>query len=289
MSDPQDILDLDQAARREPFDEAVCRSVVYGILSLGLQAPSQADTARLRDPATRQALLDAARVLQPGYALLPPIAGAGHATAARDSETAFVTRALEFAELLPQVEPEALHATHGRLFGHTARGLVCPYEAEYGQDGLFQQPQSLADICGFYEAFGLACSESTRERPDHIGCELEFMEFLARKEAWALAARDSTMQAVTCEAMRLFLKDHLGRFARAFGLVLAQSAPGGFFGSLGELLYDFVTLECARQRVASGPAVLRLRPAEEDDVPMQCGPVCDPTACGLGTRAEEGA
>ena len=277
---------LDAALEREQFDEAICRSVLYGILSLGLHVPDSASVERLRGTDTQQALLDAAEFLQPRYAVLAP---ESCAQTARDSEVALVTRLHELADYLPQLDPAALHASYGRLFGHTARGAVCPYEAEHGQDGLFQQPQLLADISGFYEAFGLAGSDSTRERPDHMSCELEFLEFLSRKEAWAIQACDSTTRAVTHEALRLFLKDHLGRFARAFGLMLARSDPQGFYGSLGDLLFDFVTLECVRLRVAHGPAVLRLRSAVDDDVPMQCGTVCDPTLCGVDARMEERA
>ena len=49
----------------------------------------------------------------------------------------------------------ALASRYRFLFGHTARGEITPYETEYGNEALFQQPQELGDLMGFYRAFGL--------------------------------------------------------------------------------------------------------------------------------------
>ena len=69
---------------------------------------------------------------------------------------------------------------------HRPRGTITPYETEYGNEALFQQPQELGDLMGFYRAFGLAMKQDRRERADHISCECEFLMFLALKEAYAL-------------------------------------------------------------------------------------------------------
>ena len=81
------------------------------------------------------------------------------------------------------------------------------------------------------------------------------------------------MREVTAAAVRLFLRDHLGRWAPAFGTTLGRLDPGGFYGALGRLLAAFVAAECARAGVAAGPVFLRLRAAEPDDTPAACGPV----------------
>ena len=49
----------------------------------------------------------------------------------------------------------ALASRYRFLFGHTVRGEIPPYETEYGNEALFQQPQELGDLMGFYRAFGL--------------------------------------------------------------------------------------------------------------------------------------
>jgi TorA maturation chaperone TorD len=110
----------------------------------------------------------------------------------------------------------SLASSYSALFGHSARGAVSPYETEYGNEALFQQPQELSDLMGFYRAFGLTVRLDRHERADHISCECEFLSFLAMKEAYALEHRNSEMLADTLKAQKLFLRDHLGRFLPTF-------------------------------------------------------------------------
>lgn len=170
---------------------------------------------------------------------------------------------------------DSLLDAHGHLFGHTARGTVTPYETEYGQQGLFQQPQQLANLTGFYRAFGLKVRQEERERPDHIACQLEFLEFLGQKQVYAMDQRDNSMLEESQRATRLFLKDHLGRFGRAFGYRLSKADPGRFLGMAGDFLFDFLTLECRRLEIEAGPTTLPLRSPEEDNVPMACSSESD--------------
>jgi hypothetical protein len=104
-----------------------------------------------------------------------------------------------------------------------------------------------------------------------VACELEFLEFLALKEAWALQHDDREMLEVTRNAARIFLRDHLGRFGIAFGLALARIDPGGFHGATGLLAVAFLRSECARFEVPPGPELLPVLPYEEDGAPMACG------------------
>jgi len=96
------------------------------------------------------------------------------------------------------------------------------------------------------------------------------MAFLSRKEAYALENGDSQMLLATREAERLFLREHLGRFAPALGAQLERIDQGGFYGELGRLLRRFVESECADQHVPAGPQYLPLRPDETDTIPMAC-------------------
>jgi TorA maturation chaperone TorD len=170
------------------------------------------------------------------------------------------------------------HGSHARLFGHS-RGLVCPFETEYGAEGAFRQPQELADIAGSYLAFGLEPREGGDERVDHAACECEFMDFLARKEAFARSSRRtsedpeaaSEQVATVRSAARGFLRDHLGRFGRAFASRLIQEDADGFHGALGAVLFRFLTQECRRFDLPPGPPSLELRPPLPDDTPMACG------------------
>ena len=249
-------------------DEALCRSVLYGALSLGFHPPSQESVEALCSEEARLALADAASLLMDGASKASETLES--AEPGEENEN-LAARVNEWVLTFPSLTLEGWLLAHGRLFGHTARGIVCPYETEYGQDGLFEQPRQLATIMGFYRAFGLTTRDAERERADHVSCELEFLDFLCRKDAYALEAGDDTTQSETRKAQRLFLKDHLGRYGRAFARVLQEHDPDGFFGKLGDVLFDFLTLECRRLRVVPGASLVQLRSSEDDNVPMACG------------------
>ena len=244
--------------RSEPapseVDRALCRSGLWEALALGFRPPTEETVARLASNEGACALGEAAAVFDTaeGTSLEP------------------VVRALA---IKPPPTVEALGAAYGRLFGHTARGEAPPYETEYGEDSLFEPQREMSDLGAFFRAFGLRLRADAHERPDHVACACEFLLVLARKEAYALAQGDAAMRETTGHAARLFLRDHLGRWAPAFGSRLARLDPGGFYGALGRLLTGFTEAECRRAGVAAGPPFLRMRSAEPDDVPMACGPI----------------
>ncbi len=180
----------------------------------------------------------------------------------------------ELADGEPVGTPEAFDA----LFGHTARGRVCPYETEYGNLHTFRQSQDLADIQGYYVAFGLGRREDRRERVDHLGVEYEFLGFLARKEALALEAGDEKQSAVTLRAYRTFLRDHLSRFGVAVSARLSRADRRGFYGRVGAVSAAFLRSECDRLDVPSEHESLTPRRDEPDRTPMACGTPDD--ACG---------
>ncbi len=75
-----------------------------------------------------------------------------------------------------------------RLF-HGA-GPVQLYETAYG-DGrrLGGRSVEMADISGFYKAFGLEASGPDRNRADHLGAELEFLSLLLIKRGLRRVSR----------------------------------------------------------------------------------------------------
>ena len=243
-----------ESAGLAPDDLALARSALWEALALGFRPPTGETIARLASSAGALALADIAAVLD--------------FVAGRDG---LAPLALALAVEPPTTVAE-LALAYGRLFGHTARGAAPPYETEYGEDSLWAPQREMSDLGGFFRAFGLRLDTAARERPDHIACECEFLLMLARKEARALALGDEASRAVTAGAARLFLRDHVGRWALAFGTALARLERDGFYGALGGLLASFVATECARAGVAAGPGLLRLRSAEPDDTPAGCGP-----------------
>lgn len=239
-------------AKASEVDLAYCRAALYSALALGFQPPTGEILSRLLTPDSRSALAGAVTTLYP--AQQPNL--------------------ISTLEALPNAEKTniaALGSKYRVFFGHTARGQIPPYETEYGNEALFQQPQELGDLMGFYQAFGLALKQGKHERPDHVSCEFEFLMFLALKEAFALEQNNGEMLAETRKAQKLFLRDHLGRFLPTFVTQLNREDPSGFYGTLAELCLRFVAAECVRLQVNLGAASLGLRPADDSRVPMACG------------------
>ena len=244
--------------RCNDIDAALARAVVYRALSIGFQMPAADRLRRVSAGDGFATVVAALRALDRG-------AKSGALRSAASRLTAF---------RLPSVD--ALTASFVRLFGHTTRGLVCACETEYGADNQFHQPQQLADIAGYYLAFGLRPVLASDARADHVACQCEFMDFLNRKEALLLSSTaedpgdDVTLQ-VTKAAARTFLRDHLGQFGRAFATRLLVEDADGFFGRLGSVVLALLDAECERLSIAGGPVDLIVRPEVEDDAPMACG------------------
>jgi len=220
-------------------DDALARAVLWRFLSLGFASPSVELRRALTSGAERRSL-DAA-LERVG---LPPFRHDGEID---------------------------LEGPFGELFGHTLRGKVCPYETEYGSAQVFQQAQELADLQGWYAAFGLERRPDVRERADHIGVESEFIGFLARKEAYTLESGDDGQLEAVRQAYRSFLRDHLGRFGMAVATGLERWGGGGFYGRLASLCRALLAVECRRLGVRPGPRTLPLCPDLPDSAPAACG------------------
>jgi TorA maturation chaperone TorD len=149
-----------------------------------------------------------------------------------------------------------LQSQHRQVFGLT--GSMC-YESEYGLPHEFRQSQELADISGFYRAFGFNSGGRSRERPDHLAVELEFMYVLCLKEAYALSMSLSTDAQICRDAQRSFLNDHLAAWVGLFAQALNKSVSAGLDRSvldgpyplLGQLTFNFVMGHAGRLGVSA--------------------------------------
>jgi TorA maturation chaperone TorD len=164
-----------------------------------------------------------------------------------------------------------LAASYVRLFGHSLRGRICAYEIEYGKREAILQAQELSDLCGFYRAFGLEPSEDVSERWDHVAVELEFVELLSLKEAYAIETGEGEMCELTRRALKRFVREHLGYFGIALGASLEEEDPDGFYGNMGRLLASYLGSVCRELAVPPGPRTLPLNVIADDGVPMACG------------------
>jgi len=147
----------------------------------------------------------------------------------------------------------------------------CPtYESAYFGNDALQQTQRMADIAGFYRAFGVDATEGGY-RPDELSVELEFMAFLCRKEAYADEHLGPPRARQARKAQRMFLQNHLGRWAGVFGEKLAAIAPRGhFYEAAAQTLAWWLDEECEDAGIQPDevdPATMRPWPA-----PISHGP-----------------
>lgn len=169
-----------------------------------------------------------------------------------------------------------------KLFSHNLTPDSPPYETQYGVSHIFLQSQQLADIAGFYKAFGLRLDEKAHERVDHLAVELEFLAFLSLKEAHALEGQKAAQVDICRDAQRKFLKDHLGRWLPAFGDCIKRKLPEGAYTKVTQALVLFVAWECRRLGVAPSP--LRFHESSQDQAPIESGFSCGgPGGPGCGS------
>jgi len=161
---------------------------------------------------------------------------------------------------------------HLGLFGHAVRGKCPPYELEYGRSEIIQQAGELADLGGFYAAFGLEIADPTDRRPDGLWAECEFMAVLCDKEGHCEGLKRSRPLEITRQAQRSFFHDHLAPWVPAFAYRVKQADGGGFYGDLAVFTDAWVAAEAARFDVPVGPRWLELRPADPiQDASIECG------------------
>ncbi|MFQ5890665.1 MAG: molecular chaperone [Gemmatimonadota bacterium] len=249
------------------LEEALARSSVYRLLSEVALYPGAGDGGPIAEREDRRAEVEAAcQILsEAGYAaeVLGPLA--------------------ELGSLFLAAQSELVGAEYVRVFGHTVSKVCPPYEAQYGSPHIFEQTNTLADLAGFYRAFGLRVREGGGERLDHVGIELEFMHFLAFKEAYALECHGPDRAASCREAQQKFVRDHLGTWLDDFAVRLVRQAGSGPLRLYGEVLRAFAAAELVYLAVTpTRRKTLEPPPAFTGSLP--CGASCAPIPRALGGR-----
>ena len=228
-------------------------AIVSRLLSLGFSPPDEAAVEQLR----RLTVLAARTVADDGLAEL------------------FVQLelALDDDELLDE-----LRVSYEALFGGAVR--VAPYEGSYEADPI-RSSRELADVAGFYRAFGAEPGGPAAERADHAGCELEFLSFVAARRLEAAEAGEEEQADVCASAEDAFLRDHLGRWFPGFCREVAASADHVVYRLLALAGERFLVAELARRGLEVREATSRPRSAVEGDE-VRCGP---DDAGGAGERS----
>ena len=170
---------------------------------------------------------------------------------------------------------EEIVVEHQDVFGLLLGKTAPPCETEYCRSTLtFYRSHQLADVAGFYQAFGLEPNREQPERQDHISVELEFMAHLIEKELAAAASSDAALEekAPLCrEAQIKFFEAHLAWWVPAFAELLRQAAPAdGLYAALADALARFIPCERAVLGIRSSEALAEPRSAEETVEGKEC-------------------
>ncbi len=157
-----------------------------------------------------------------------------------------VGTAASLCDLFEEADVEELRLGYYAAFDESSGTRCAPTEMDQlgGPPQLeFTRTFEMADVAGFYKAFGVAVSEGG-ERADHIAAELEFMHLLAVKESIALQEEGAGEHSEVCrDAARAFLRDHLARWAPRLGECLAEAGGDPVYSSAGRLLGDFIAFD----------------------------------------------
>ncbi|HXE72491.1 MAG TPA: molecular chaperone TorD family protein [Candidatus Nitrosotenuis sp.] len=178
---------------------------------------------------------------------------------------------------------EEMRATYGGLMlcqgpeGAVASPL---HECSYTPEGRLAAPQEMADVAGFYRAFGMGLPAG-QDRPDHLCLEVDFVACLLSLEEQALARGWKERASICRRALRTFLRDHLGRWTAPLAERLTRLVPGSIYPALASLLATLVAQDMHRLGVRPRPAAFRADPdqplAPED--PLTCPLTPCPGGC----------
>lgn len=105
----------------------------------------------------------------------------------------------------------------------------------------------LADLSGFYVAFGFPHDNGGGVPPDHIATELSFISFLFAKEAHAHFLDNAEAVEICQQGRALFLREHLGTWIGSFAPTVAERAPDTFHAQAAVLAAEAVrngVMEC---------------------------------------------
>lgn len=231
----------------------IARRDIYAFISIATADPASRE--KHLDDATTAAILNSAlELIREDSVFHPASLGPGEIHPA------------ELRLRFPAQMEASIEAGYAPVFGLCASKDCPPYETEYcGLKDITFRSQQMADVAGFYHAFGLRISPQAHERVDHVSLETEFMSVLITRQLHAVHETLPLETVDVCrEAQRTFFKDHLVWWLPAFGFRLTKH-PSEFYMVLGQLICAFVPAERAilgLQPVTHMPSA-ETRPSEE--------------------------
>ncbi len=242
MSDPTNT----KTPSKPEVERLLARSILYQMLSFFFRHPEAArDISSVR--ANSSIWRDAAKALF-----------------SDEGDQKLVKTLNDLLEAFSSLDVRDWRLEYEKNLGHTAHSGVPAYELEYGEAHSRREPQELADITGFYNAFGLKVSDRLSERGDHVCVECEFMHFLIYKEIVALEEGAEEKAMICREAGQRFLSDHFGRWLPTFARRLSKKSEG-FMKAVAVFAFEFIVWDCRVLGIEAGSTTLPIRGVKENE------------------------
>lgn len=160
-----------------------------------------------------------------------------------DASPETIEKGMAFAAASVGTDPGEARRSFNEFF--TGRKQASLDESEY-ETAIFYRHQRIADIAGFYGAFGFRVSEDAHMRPDFIGTELEFMCMLLLKRAYALEQGWEDKAEICMDAERKFFSEHLEWWIPQLCETIRGASECAFYRSLGNFLESFIQNEASK-------------------------------------------
>lgn len=173
------------------------------------------------------------------------------------------------AEIYQQIRQQAQSLnldTWAAEYNHLFEGNVaCPIN----ESGFIRRDKGviIADIAGFYRAFGFELSKNASEKADHITGELEFIAMLLVMLA---QAQDQEAKRTTHDALGSFSFDHLGEWLPTFCERLTETTALPIYQHLAQLLLGAWTGILSLNKLPMPDGDIQNLP-EDDGTPYECG------------------
>jgi len=196
------------------------RSTLYGVVSALFSDPKCEKFAMLMKPVIQGCVLDACFQLEEQ----------------NNMKKSNLSRS--FQKLIAKLDKSKIENIMNEsvdVFGHTLSKQIAPYALEHLKNSdVFFRTQKLADLNGFYKAFGMEVESI--ERADHISTQTEFLSYLLLKEI--LAEKDGLFveMGICQDAFDQFQKDHFSDWAKMFAENTATKVDGIFYPLAGRFL-----------------------------------------------------
>ena len=144
--------------------------------------------------------------------------------------------------MVSELNRETIQNENVSIFGHTLSKETAPYALEHLKStDVFFRTQKLADLNGFYKAFGMEVESI--ERADHIATQTEFLSYLILKELVAIKKNLEEEIEICQKAFIDFHQEHFFDWAKMFSENLIEKVEGEFYPAAGKFLWGLICKE----------------------------------------------